>query len=315
MPALAAVLRSSPRSPQLSTHAAAALDLGYTKIVLGSPLYERELSSVLDLLPPRAVAALALFSPLPATVKPGRPCPFVLGDAGSVREAVEAGRRSIEWADRLEGRLVLIPRAPLDPRYAEAFRRLPRRQRATGLALPSPEDLERVVKDRACEADRALDSYRRALDPLLHTAADYGVRLALRPSSSLSAAPNADEANALLQEFAGAPLVLWSDTAHVALTAALSGASVGSESFQSPWRNDDAPTAGVTLRDLNADACACQPGSGHLDWRYLTKELAGLELWAVDPAGEVDTVLGGVRDLLETLEESSATDPLGLGET
>lgn len=80
-----------------------------------------------------------------------------------------------------------------------------------------PEYVKAVAKARLRRRKagrRHLDAFKSGIAPLLDGFASAGVDLCLENLPSLEGFPDVDEAEALMEEFAGSPLKLWFDTGH-----------------------------------------------------------------------------------------------------
>ncbi len=190
----AASVRSA-RDGTFEARARFALDLGYEKLALLSPLLEEELGVLKRLVPRDRVGVLELFLPYPPEFRPDRPSPFRLGsaDRGDKEECVRAGTRTIQVADDLRIPVVLVPAV---------------RHRASG----------------------AFDALKAVLLKLLDAADRYSVRLALELAGP-GGVPDLAGARECLAEFAGAPLGVWCYTDRLeasweALRGAIDGATV-----------------------------------------------------------------------------------------
>src|SRR5207249_3636923 len=105
------------------------------------------------LLPRGAVLACELFSPLPRSVELGAPPPFRLGalHPEERRDALLQASRTIELADSLDARVVLLPAVELDiPSTGDVLPLLPSRT--------APRAWEALRLKRAAAAARHLDS-------------------------------------------------------------------------------------------------------------------------------------------------------------
>ena len=334
MPPIVTTLRSPPTpGGDIQDAAGAALEAGFDGLVLEQPLHEADAAQLLGYLPRGAVRAVALFAPLPKAVRRGQRSPFDAAALGRSdrRDAERQALATLEFADRLGGAAVRVPRVELDlPRVREEWDRSRSRRAIDERALA------RWRSDRSHEAEARLDALLRLLDALLSHAERYGIRIVLTPTASLLEIPDRAAVARCLAEFGGAPLDVWPDTAHRALELALAPAassdtSAMHDALESPldtagrdqtsrprvpeaaWREFGPQLAGVTLRDVATDGDEVRtelPGRGLLDWPALVAELAVAPLWEIDPRGASTVEAPPVLEWLRGLLTPPADDPV-----
>ncbi len=303
MPRVVATIRSHVRDAKaLLADAETALDIGFDGLVLAPPIFARDRESLSGMLPRRSVLAVELLAFAPRGVARAGGDATSLGalDRAERREVIERGARAIEIADSYEARLVLVPTSELD------------------LTLPprgtSREDqrawLRRARDARRVEAAARLDGYLSVIDGLLRAADRYKVRLCLQPTTAIRALPAPDETARCLEEFRGAPLGVWPDTAAEFATADLAKTlglepGAGVESQCERFRSE---LAGVTLRELGESGEPRLPGSGRIDRDWLAA-LPAECVWLVDRRDESADELASAHAFLRGALEGEAPDP------
>jgi sugar phosphate isomerase/epimerase len=289
----AATVRSSPTTDLAST-VRGALDVGFGKLGLAHPLYAPHWESIREFISTDSVASVELFLPYPRALRPGAPCPFVLGSLHPEmrRDAVRHGSETVRFADR-----VGIPFVRIQPFGVEGV------SRSMWLAAchdPHKEErLAALEARRKLNAERQLDSFKSVLARLLDLADRYEVRLALTPGGAPSEMPNYAEMSACIQEFEGAPLVLWPDT----LLAATGSEGTGTGGPDGWWDAFQGRMPGVTLRDLTPGLEPAPLGTGRLDWDTMLPMLEAAATWMVDPVRVTPAALEEERQFLLRLSQ------------
>lgn len=278
----------------------AALDLGFDGVALRSPLCEPAWLELQALLPPRRVAALEVFLPLPRALD-GRPeLPFSPAHPSPLEasESLAQAEKTVLAADRAEIPLILVPPVQLDPTLREGWQALRSGQ-------PFLEERRRALLDRrATLVPRALDSLRRFLDRLLGAADRYGRGIALIPGGFPDELPSVRETGGLLAELRGAPLGVWPDLVRVVAS----------------WPGEDlkswpllAGALGLDLGDLDQNLAPTAPGRGTVARSWALPLLEAAPVWALDPRGNVDPgSLEEGKTWLDELAEPPPPPPSGL---
>lgn len=260
-----------------------ALDTGFERLGVLSPLYEADVEALLSLIPAGSVSSIELFQPLPREIRPGRPSPFRLGSpsAEDKRDAVLWGRNTIRFAERHGIPVVCVPPTGLDPELRGGHRRY-----LEGPRLPVLRGSLRAARN-ASLGRRPFDAFLSVLAKLLETAADAGVSVALTPGGWIDEVPDAREVSACAREFAGAPMGLWLDTANLALCedAHAEGGDPDSSRRDPELPESSQPVLGITIRDVEESGEPAFPGEGIVDWGRVAAPLAASPVWLVAPPG------------------------------
>lgn len=284
MRTFAVTLRGHP-SLRLDRSATLALDAGFRKLVLGAPLHGFQWEKLEGLLPRESIAAVEAFLPYPRAVRPGSACPFEIAPVHpeARRDSVKQGQKTILFAERRAVPVVLLPPAGLEGVTRNDLLGL-RRDRLF------PERLARLLERRRQEARPRADALLSLLSKLLPAADRYGVRLALVPSGFPDEVPGADEAEATLREFEGAPLRIWLDLARVAADLELDPAAAAR------WERLAAVSEGATLGEEAAAASR--------------SILERSPVWAIDPPEQgFEEALAAGRAFLEGLDRGPRAEP------
>lgn len=295
-PGLALTTRSLHDVATVERRAVELLDQGFTRLVLDPGIREPAFEELLKVLPPRSLAAVALFSPLPAPVRlapesPPDPCSH---DRDEQREAVQRGRVTIEFADRLEIPRVYVPASRAEvPADRELVAELERPRLR-------PEAWERFWKRRESSAAvrQQLDGLLRVLSDLLEHADRYSVELAIVPDGLPSRLPTPAESEEIRREFSGAPLVTFLDLP--GLERACRGGLEGVETWLDPERSN---LAGVLLHDGRVFQDHLDLGEGDVDLSRIRDlalgEASGSLEWILDLDAEASPTRS--REVFEEL--------------
>jgi hypothetical protein len=185
----------------------------------------------LDLLRPvateglRAGLAVALAAcPLPpADLGKGKRLPHLgsFDDPDERAAAVKLGRATLEAGSDLSVGAYLVDFGPVPLRTPEAELRLRFARREMQEGDPGHRVLRRALEERRAKGARLYDACRAALEPLLAAAERRGAVLCLPVATGPWQQPSPREAQALLREFAGAPLSIAASPAGRGVLAAL----------------------------------------------------------------------------------------------
>jgi hypothetical protein len=274
----------------LDRAASLVLDAGFRKVVLGAPLHDFQWEKLQGLLPRESIAAIEIFLPHPRALRPGTGSPF---DAAPVhpearRDSLRQASETIIVAERHSVPVVIVPPARLEGVTREEV-----------LALRGdrlfPEKLARILERRRPEARARMDGLLGFLSKLLPAAERYEVRLALVPSGFPHEVPGAEETEAALREFQGAPLRTWLDPERIAAGIELDPAALPR------WERLAAVSEGATLGE---DAA-----------RAPRPLLERAPVWAIDPPGQgfEDALVSGMARLAELDRGQEAAPPGGGG--
>jgi len=268
----AALLRS-PAGSLPERAASVILDLGFQGVVLAAPLHETAWESLRAALPRSSISAIEVFLPWPRGVSPGSEAPFHIAalHPEERRDSTHQAIQTVLVAERNSIPVVLVPAARMGALVDERF--LPR-----GRDAHREERIARLRATREAEAKPRLDALLHLLSRMLSAADRYGVTVALAPGVLLDEIPSPDEAASCLEEFRGAPLSVWVDTAQRAVARSL--APAGNDPFGALEKE---ALAGVTLRDMGPGGEPVPPGRGGIDWAAEKPLLERCSLWAVDP--------------------------------
>jgi sugar phosphate isomerase/epimerase len=180
-------------------------------------------------------------------------------DAAERQAAVRLTERSIYAAAEFGARLVVVALGDVafdaeGPLLRQAFER----------AEPPVRLIRRKREERASAAAPHLDAARLALEELLRVAEAATVELALCNRPSYEQLPDADEIGVLLNDFRGAPLGTWFDTA-----AAKVQETLGTAPSEAALRSFGRDALGVHLTDATGLTRGLAPGIGEIDFALL----------------------------------------------
>jgi sugar phosphate isomerase/epimerase len=264
-----------------------ALDLGADAVVIDGGLEAQIVAAVRVAVVAQTCPVAAIGSPTPLSAelargRPGVPLPTLADlDDGARQMAVRVVRRTIELAAEIGTRDVFVspgrivwPEKLEDPELA--LETLDPRED------PAKDAARSVLETRGKVATPHFDALRRSLDELIAVADRLSVTLSLSMAHRLDELLSFQETGRVLDEFEGAPLGLWLDTASAARLDWLGLRSAGS------WPNSFRKSVrGVSLRDGKPGEEGgfeiAIPGDGKIDF-------AGLASAFDDPgraAGEV----------------------------
>lgn len=225
----------------------------------------------------RCIRSLENYCPLPRELEPrggvlspsvnGDAIPFSSLDHEERRAAIAATRSTLEWAARCEARAVVVTcgRVPIPLGFDEFLEALAAGERERGL---QGELRRRFLERRAEAAPAHLDAVRSTLDGVLRAAEHLEIPVALVNRRLPEEIPTTAELEQLLDEFRGAPMGCWYDTAHAHHQERLGFASATElHELMEPR------LLGLHVHDLMGLECGLPPGEGELELRTL---LAGV---------------------------------------
>ena len=177
------------------------------------------------------------------------------GDKAERLTAVEAAAVAVRLAGGTGAGLCVVALGSADVRWdpVELARRFARDEWSA----------KRVLEERRSIVTRHVDSVRFAIERLIPIAERESTRIGIATRAQLAELPDAEEAAALLDEFRGAPIGYWHDTASAYREELLGGAPASDWLHLNP--------IGATC----ADACGLQPnlapGLGEIDFALVSK--------------------------------------------
>jgi sugar phosphate isomerase/epimerase len=178
--------------------------------------------------------------------------------------AVEYSKKTIEWAQRLNAKAVVMHLGEIqtDPsgrdfaKYVNVFS-------VKGKLYNNYWNA--IVKDRASKSRVYLEKLMRSLDELLPFASDRNVLLGMENRVYYHEMPNTEEVELLLEKYKGAPIGYWHDTGHAELFVRQGWAKKHAD-FLAPFKGR---TVGMHLHDLRLLSDHFAPGSGDLNFRTI----------------------------------------------
>ncbi len=280
---IAATTRCGLEGLSIESNVRRLLDVGFEHIVLHAGVRPHAWENLSALV--RRGVVVAAHHPTPASLSRGvgatDPRPGSL-DADERRELVNRVRQSIEFLDRNDIPLLVLPPVTLDePDVAAVLEAMGSRDEA----------LERLIerRDSAELTQRQLESFLRALDAILAHADRYGRRVAIVPAGLPCELPGEVELGRILEELAGAPLDVMADMVRFERHVEARG--------RTPWPLDEGGDriAGVIVHDGDASRARLPLGEGRVElerWSALARAATSRPLvWSVDlsrHAGESD---------------------------
>ena len=254
-----------------------ALTLGTNALAFDTTLTEDYVRELVREVTARGVAVTAVEAPCPRP-RGGRAPRLASPDREERRAAAGATRAALALAAQVGARAVVVRLGALEvePRDWERLVRGHARRQL------GEEQVERRVAERVARSAAALDLARFGLETVLSAAAAAGVTLALANRARWYEVPDDAELGVLLEDFRGAPIAPWLDTAAAHARAALgfAPASAWHAAFGAraagawlsdacgllgglPWGRAEVDAA-ATLAALGADAVRavhCAPGA------------------------------------------------------
>lgn len=203
---------------------------------------------------PAELAAEIEGLPIVAVAWRGRPR-LCAGDKAERLAAVEAAAVAVRHAGSTGAGLCVVALGSADVRWdaMELARRFARDEWSA----------KKILEERRTVIAKHVDAVRFAIERLIPIAEREAARIGIAPRAQLAELPDAEEAAALLDEFRGAPIGYWHDTAS-AYREELVGGIAAAE-----WLKLE--PLGATC----ADACGLQaplaPGLGEIDFAPLAK--------------------------------------------
>ena len=193
-----------------------ALTLGTNALAFDTTLTEDYVRELVREVTARGVAVTAVEAPCPRP-RGGRAPRLASPDREERRAAAGATRAALALAAQVGARAVVVRLGALEvePRDWERLVRGHARRQL------GEEQVERRVAERVARSAAALDLARFGLETVLSAAAAAGVTLALANRARWYEVPDDAELGVLLEDFRGAPIAPWLDTAAAHARAAL----------------------------------------------------------------------------------------------
>jgi sugar phosphate isomerase/epimerase len=210
------------------------------------------------------VASVHNFFPLPPDMPRERASGDLFNLAASDKEerltAVRLTQHTLEQAAELEARVVVLHLGWIE---GLEDKKVTRQAALHGGLTP---ELTQHLQFRRAKAPSALDALSFALDRIVERAAHLDLHLGLENRFHAYQVPNLDEAEFLLERFAGAPVGYWHDTghAHNRELAGLNPAAAWLERL-------GGRLLGCHLHDAVGPADHQLPGRGDMDWPALAR--------------------------------------------
>jgi hypothetical protein len=329
MPLLAASLRGL-LPPAALARADLAFGLGFERLVLDGPLWAGTWDALRAHLPRESVFALRVFEPRPVTMRPGSSAPFeiLLGELS----AAEIDRQiavTLAAADSIGSRCVLLPvLRGLSPRKASSMETSRGAGRGASRESKAPD-----------ERDKIFDRYRRLVDSVASQAGRYGIEIAMHTTGRWRESPDPVEVQRCLEDFDGAPIVLWLDAIRLPFSAFVERAAPirdprdrrGSRRSQraAPELGEAetlAPTVaaldpdalshrtrGLVLHDTRGDSEGLVPGDGTTEWESVAPIARSVPLVCLDldPRLDDDAWRRGREAIERIVPEAPKPSPTG----
>ncbi len=286
-----------------------AIALGFDALELGFRTTSEQVAGIRSRLDQMPVDSVHAYCPVPIGAPDGHPELHQLAHPDETERALARllMRRTIACAAELGAKVVVVHAGYVDLDgffvncNVDALRHLLRdKDGKEDVTRPVyRRHLAKALARRRRRGPKTLECFRRSFDDLLPDLEKAGVTLALENLPSIQAFPDADEAERLMKEYAGAPLRLWFDTGHARVCEShLWGPPVTELAARL------APhVCGIHLndvRDFHDDHR--QPGWGGVDFAAL-RDLANRDVLRVfephEPVSfdEIRTSLERIRDL------------------
>lgn len=201
-----------------------ALALGFDALELGFRTTPEQLAGFKRRLGEMPVDSVHAYCPVPVGAPSGHPELHQLADADEDERALARLllRQTLACAQELGAKVVVTHAGYVEldgwfvNRGSDALRQLV--LGTDGKPDPAnPRYVKFLAKARARRNARGVklrETFRRELDLVIPELEKAGVTLALENLPSLEGFPNADEAEILMKDLAGAPVKLWFDTGH-----------------------------------------------------------------------------------------------------
>ncbi|MEE8143392.1 MAG: TIM barrel protein, partial [Planctomycetota bacterium] len=207
-------------------------------------------------------------------------------DAEERRQALAALQDTLEWAARLETRVVVLDCGHVDIPYPEA--RIHELFQQGRWLSQGKEIVRQLSARRRQSASRHCDALCLFLDKILLHAVRLEICIAMRNPCHPHGLPNADEFALLLQEFRGAPLGTWYDIGHAYLQETLG--------FETQGQLQEAMAPGYSgwhIHDAQGLTLGLPPGRGELPLKDLL-QTAPVNIPWVMKCSPVDSSLGSL---------------------
>lgn len=264
-----------------------ALELGFRELELGYRATEELAESLRGRI---AIGSVHAFCPVPLSAPSAHPELYPL--ASFDREASSLARlqvlRTAEFASRIGARTVVLHAGRVS--FRGLFSRLDTPVLLKKLAGCGGDPthpsymrmMSRARKLRESRGAKLLDVFKTTLSGLMPELERRSVTLALENLPYLEGFPNERETEALLAEFAGAPLAAWFDTGHYHVRRACGWLSLNrSGRFTGSVR-------GMHINDVNGTEDEhLSPGCGKVDFTALKSMARSAEHVVFEPSSSV----------------------------
>jgi sugar phosphate isomerase/epimerase len=184
------------------------------------------------------------------------------------RAALDAAKQTIEWAVRVEAKVIVmhLGLVSVDRRWENAIRA---RWLQGELQAPAFNRLAAQIQAlRAAKAEAHLDAARRSLAELVPIAAQHEIKLALENGEWCFSIPTLEEARRLLSEFDSPALGIWLDSGHATIQERLGFDSLLAWLKLAPKR-----LLGFHYHDVNGLRDHLIPGNGTIDWQSVASHV------------------------------------------
>jgi sugar phosphate isomerase/epimerase len=244
----------------------ALLDLGAQAVELEYRITPSMLKEIVPICREREVAIISLhnYFPLPEGVPKEKASGDLFSLSATDKEerslAVKFTLRTLEWAEELEARAVVLHMGKLSMSGSmETFLKLYDQKK-----IPTEEAQEFIREQkriRSRQGQPHLNAGMHSLDRLAREAEKRGVLLGIENRYNIHDLPNLEEFKILFQEFKGSPLRYWHDIGH-----ATAQQNLGIENQEDLLKNLGDYLAGVHLHGCKGYNDHEAPGSGEEDY-------------------------------------------------
>jgi sugar phosphate isomerase/epimerase len=224
-------------------------------------------------LPPELAEAIEGL-PIAAVAWRGRPR-LCAGDKAERLAAVDAAQVAVRLAGSTGAGLCVVALGNADVRWdpVELARRFARDEWSA----------KRLLEERRSVVARHVDAVRFAIERLIPIAERESARIGIVTRAQLVELPDAEEAAALLDEFRGAPIGYWHDTASAYREELLGGAPAGEWLALNPIGANCADSCGL--------GAPLAPGLGEIDFT----PMARVPLVVIEGSGSDSEISSAVR--------------------
>jgi len=201
-------------------------------------------------------------------------------DEGERRAAVEYTAKSVEWAEKLGARALVVHLGHVGDVHEQFDEELAMRRMFDSGHMDTGRFADwrmAAVRQRAALAGPYLAAAKRSLDELVPLAERAGMVIGLENRYHYHEIPSPDEYAALFDGYTVEQVGYWHDVGHAEVLDRLG--FIDKKTWLARWRHR---LVGAHLHDVLGIGDHRAPGDGDVDWRYVVEGVLGLDRFTLE---------------------------------